>query len=226
LLPERLHSTATLDIAAANLPCRTIGGDFYDYLELPHGAFGAALGDVAGKGPPAALLAATVLSNFAAQAATAATPADLMAGINRALLRRAIEARFATMSYARVWPDGRVEYSNAGQEPPLVVRAGGLLDELATGGPVLGLLDFATYESDSLTLAAGDLLVMYSDGVTEARNLEEEEFGRDRLRATVGAAHGAGAEQVVDDILVAIRRFVGSAPQADDITVLVLRYGG
>ena len=102
LLPEPVFETTYVDLAAAAIPCRTVGGDFFDYLEVGEHGFGFALGDVAGKGPPAALLAAAVQSNFAAHAPVSANPADAMARINKALLRRAIEARFATMFYGAI----------------------------------------------------------------------------------------------------------------------------
>ena len=123
LLPEPRWRGATLDLAASTTPCRTVGGDFFDYLELGEGVVGFALGDVAGKGPPAAILAATVQSHFAAHAPIASDPADLMTRLNRALLRRAVEARFATMFYGVLSPSGELAYTNAGQEPPIVVRA-------------------------------------------------------------------------------------------------------
>jgi phosphoserine phosphatase RsbU/P len=120
LLPEGTYAGGWADVAAATIPSRTVGGDLFDYLELGDHELGFALGDVAGKGPPAALLAAVVQSNFVAQASVSAGPADTMARMNSALLRRAIEARFATMFYAIVRNDGRLDYCNAGQEPPLV----------------------------------------------------------------------------------------------------------
>ena len=118
-----------------------------------------------------ALLAAAVQSNFAAHAPVSSSPADAMARINKALLRRAIEARFATMFYGSVMPDGQLSYCNAGQEPPLVVRAGDDMSWLEEGGPVLGLLSIATYAYETVPLHNGDLVVVCSDGVTEARNL-------------------------------------------------------
>ena len=121
------------------------GGDFYDYLEVGERGLGFALGDVAGKGPPAALLAAAVQSNFVALAPVSNDPAETMARVNKALLRRAIDARFATMFYGAVTADGHLSYSNAGQEPPLVIGKDGV-SWLETGGPVLGLLSIATYE--------------------------------------------------------------------------------
>jgi sigma-B regulation protein RsbU (phosphoserine phosphatase) len=141
-------------------------------------------------------------------------------------LRRAIEARFATMCYAMVMPDGRFHHSNAGQEPSIVIRAGGVTEALDVGGPVLGLLALATYEYGETSLAPGDLVVMFSDGVTEARNSAGDEFGRERLLEVLAGQHGREADRVLDDVLRAVNAFAEGAPQADDITALVLRYRG
>ena len=225
LLPEPRHERATGDLAAVSVPCRTVGGDFYDYLDVNESDFGFALGDVSGKGPPAALLAAVVQANFAAQAPVSVDPADTMARINTALLRRAIEARFATMFYGVVSPDGRFSCCNAGQDPPLVIRRDGI-SWLETGGPVVGLLPVATYECETLTLAPGDLVVVVSDGVTEARSTTNDEFGRDRILEAVQHCHGMKSETVLDVLLSAVNQFAAGAPQADDITALVFRYHG
>jgi serine phosphatase RsbU (regulator of sigma subunit) len=226
LLPAPQWRGATCDLAAMSAPCRTIGGDFFDYLDLPGGAFGFTLGDVAGKGPPAALLAATVQSNFAAQAPVAEHPADLMTRLNVALLRRAVDARFATMFFGAITADGVMQYSNAGQEPPAVVRADGTVDHLDVGGPVLGLLSSATYDHATASLNPGDLVLLCSDGVTEARNPDGDEFGASRLSMLLRDAHGQEPEAVLDLVLKAVREFAGREPQADDITALVLRYRG
>ena len=226
LLPEPRWTGASADLAATSVPCRTIGGDFFDYLDLPDATFGFALGDVAGKGPPAALLAATVQSNFVAHAPVAAHPADLMARLNGALLRRAIEARFATMFFGALRSDGALIYSNAGQEPPAVVRASGVVDHLDVGGPVLGLLGSAAYDCGTATLCAGDILVACSDGVTEARDAAGDEFGSARLTTALAGAHGVEPDLVLQRVLDAVRDFVGREQQTDDITALVLRYRG
>jgi serine phosphatase RsbU (regulator of sigma subunit) len=225
LLPEPAFDAGIADLAAASIPCRTVGGDFFDYLEVGESGFGFALGDVAGKGPPAALLAAAVQSNFAAHAPVSATPADAMARINKALLRRAIEARFATMFYGAITSDGKLSYCNAGQEPPLVVRADST-SWLEEGGPVLGLLSIATYAFATVPLGPGDLVVVCSDGVTEARNLAGDEFGRDRLVEALHGRHGSKPEVVLEHVLGAVKAFSQGAAQADDITLLVLRYKG
>jgi len=225
LLPEPAFDAGIADLAAASIPCRTIGGDFFDYLDVGDRGFGFALGDVAGKGPPAALLAAAVQSNFAAHAPVSATPADAMERINKALLRRAIEARFATMFYGAITADGKLSYSNAGQEPPLVVRADSTA-WLEEGGPVLGLLSIATYNFDTVPLAAGDLVVVCSDGVTEARNIAGDEFGRERLLEAFDGRHGSKPEAALEHVLGLVKTFSQGAAQADDITLLILRYKG
>ena len=225
LLPEPRYAGGSCDLAAVSVPCRTVGGDFFDYLDIGQGGFGFALGDVAGKGPPAALLAAVVQSHFAALAPLSPTPADALTRINGALLRRAVEARFATMCYGVLEPDGALHYCNAGQEAPLVISRSGLR-WLDTGGPVLGLLPGARYESETLSLGSGDLVIVFSDGVTEARDMANEEFGRDRLIEAVHDCHGVAPELVLDRLLSAVNRFAAGAPQADDLTILVLRYQG
>jgi len=225
LLPEGTCERATLDLAAVSVPCRTVGGDFYDYVDVGETEFGFALGDVAGKGPPAALLAAVVQSNFGALATVTREPAELMARLNKALLRRAIDARFATMCYGVATASGEFSYCNAGQEPPLVIAKNGI-SWLETGGPVLGLLPMARYEYETVTLAPGDLVVVCSDGVTEARNVANDEFGRDRMLSAVKSMHGAKPDAVLDALLSAVNQFARGAPQADDITVLVFRYKG
>jgi serine phosphatase RsbU (regulator of sigma subunit) len=214
------------DLAATSIPCRTVGGDFFDYLELADGGFAFALGDVAGKGAPAALQAAAVQTNFAALAPVGQNPAETMERINAALLRRAVDARFATMFYGVLYQDGRLHYSNAGQEPPFVVRQSGDVDLLETGGPVIGLLNNISYDAAETPLLPGDFVVVCSDGVTEARSASGDEFGRDRAIEAIRRYHGAKPDVVMDALMGAIREFVGIAAQADDITVLVLRYLG
>lgn len=225
LLPEGRYVDRVVDLAAASVPCRTVGGDFFDYIDLGDRGYGFMLGDVAGKGPPAALLAAAVLTNFGAHAPLSASPAETMMRINAALLRRAVEARFATMFHGAVLPDGTLRYCNAGQEPPLLVQRDGVA-WLEDGGPVLGLLRDAAYSCGTASLAPGDLIVVCSDGVTEARSRDGEEFGRDRLVQAMRAAHGESPDAALERVLEDVRTFSDGAAQADDITVLVLRYRG
>ena len=164
-------------------------------------------------------------SNFIAQAPVSADPADTLTRVNNALLRRAIEARFATMFHGVVDVTGHLSYSNGGQEPPLVLKRDGI-SWLEAGGPVLGLLPGATYEFDSVTLDPGDLVVICSDGVTEARNAAGDEFGRERLIEAMSGCHGGKPDAVLERLFEAVRVFSQGTPQGDDITGLVLRYRG
>ena len=223
LLAEPSYTGSFCNLAAASLPCRTLGGDFYDYLEVRDGALAFALGDVAGKGPPAALLAAAAQTHFVAQAA-AGDPAETLARINRALLRRTIAARFATMFHAVLAADGRLSYSNGGHEPPVVVGRDRVESLEVGGGPVLGLLADASYTSASVQLRPNDTVVIYSDGVTDAVNASGEEFGRTRLLEAIGHHRCATVDMILDGVLQALHNFSQSAPQADDITLLVLQY--
>jgi sigma-B regulation protein RsbU (phosphoserine phosphatase) len=145
--------------------------------------------------------------------------------INRALLRRAVEARFATMFYGRLDPGGRLEFSNGGQEPPVLVRAG-QTEALEHGGPVLGLLPSASYALGAVQLDPGDLVVICSDGVTEAQNVTGDEFGWPRLVEAVAGGHGEAPQAVLDGLMSAVRAFTGTAAQTDDITAMVVRYKG
>jgi sigma-B regulation protein RsbU (phosphoserine phosphatase) len=225
LLPETHYESATAELAASSIPCRTVGGDFFDYVDIDAGTLGFALGDVAGKGPPAALLATAVQSNFVALAPISADPAEALARINKALLRRAIEARFATLFYGVAYPDGKLRYCNAGQEPALVIGPG-REEWLEIGGPVLGLLPIASYESGEVQLRPGDSVIVYSDGVTEARDIANAEFGRERLLAAVQNRDGQKPDVVLEAVLTAVSQFAHGAAQADDITALVFRYRG
>ncbi len=224
LLPDALHSGPHFDVASASLPCRAIGGDFFDYFNLPDGHFGFALGDVSGKGPPAALLTAMIQGAFASHVTTAGSPAALMAHVNRTLIRRAIQSRFATVVYGVLASDGRLTYSNAGHNPPILMSRDGVR-RLDTGGLILGLFPHATYEEQTLQLEPCDTLVMFSDGVTEAMNSAGDEFGEERLLACVQEHCSSTPQVLLECILATVRAFTASAVQNDDVTALVLRYG-
>lgn len=224
LLPKAGHSGAFFRTSASSLPCRSIGGDFYDYVDLPTGAFGFALGDVAGKGPPAALLSAMMQGIFAAQAAASDTPCQTIARVNLALYKRGIESRFVTLMYGSLEPDGRLTYCNAGHNPPLVVGRGGVR-RLEVGGPIVGLFEHAVFEQETVVLAPGDWLIVFSDGVSEAMALNGDEYGEERILAVVDRETSSAPADLLKSIFADVRVFTKGAPQSDDITALVLRYG-
>src|SRR5436190_12718049 len=151
LLPASNRAGGYFTTAAASVPCRAVGGDFYDYVDLPDGAFGFILGDVAGKGSPAALLAAAVLGMFSAEATYQPTAASVITRLNHGLFRRSIEARFLTTFYGILSADGTFAYCNAGHNPPFLVTRGGVR-RLETGGVVLGLFERASFDEETLPL--------------------------------------------------------------------------
>jgi phosphoserine phosphatase RsbU/P len=224
LLPEPHRVGGFFDAIGASLPCRAIGGDFFDYVDLPGGEFGFAVGDVAGKGAPAALLTAVLQGVFSSQASSGSGPAMTLSRVNQALIRRSIESRFATAMYGVIAPDGRLTYCNAGHNPPLLVRTDGAVERLETGGLILGLFEHATFEEDTVVMKPGDLLITFSDGVTEALSASGEEFGESRLLECVQARRGASVPELLEAILADVREFTAGAMQSDDVTALVLRY--
>src|SRR5690349_11103363 len=167
LLPKPRHGGRFFETAGTTIPCRSIGGDFFDVIDLAGDVLGFALGDVAGKGPPAALLSALVQGIIAGQTASAEGPSAILARVNAAMIRRAVAARYATMFYAELHADGRLVYGNAGHNPPIVVGPGGLR-RLEAGGPPVGLFEDLTYESGEVQLLEGDRVIVFSDGVSEA----------------------------------------------------------
>jgi serine phosphatase RsbU (regulator of sigma subunit)/pSer/pThr/pTyr-binding forkhead associated (FHA) protein len=225
LLPKAGRSGVFFKAAAASLPCRSIGGDFYDYVDLSDGSLGFALGDVAGKGPPAALLSAMMQGIFAAQAASSDPPSQTISRVNLALYRRGIESRFVTLMYGALYPDGRLVYCNAGHNPPLVIGKNGFR-RLERGGPIVGLFEGASYEEETVQLTPGDWLVVYSDGVSEALSATGEEYGEARLLECVQANEGVEPQALLTALFRDVSDFARGAAQSDDITAMVLRFRG
>ncbi len=222
LLARTTFRAAFCESIGDSVPCRAIGGDFFEFIELPSGGVGLAMGDVAGKGPAAALLASLLQGMFAVEAPTGEGPAATLTRINQRLAARRLESRFATVVYAVLSPDGRLTYANAGHNLPALLSRDGIR-RLGVGGPILGAFANVTFEEETLTLRDGDLLTMFTDGVTEARNAAEEEFGEDRLLACLTAAP-TQPTALLNHIVGAVRGFCGDAEQSDDITVTVTSF--
>jgi sigma-B regulation protein RsbU (phosphoserine phosphatase) len=225
LLPSGRYAGATFEAAAASAPCREIGGDFFDYYDLQPDGFSFVLGDVAGKGPPAALLTAMLQGILATHTSLVSTPAQLVKHVNDILVRRTIPSRFATFIYAALSPHGTLTYCNAGHNPPLLITARGVRS-LDTGGLIAGAFSQATFAEETLQLQPGDLLVAFSDGITEAVNAAGEEFGEERLLACVMANRQLNPSSVLDCLLGAVQQFSENTVRTDDQTALVLRYVG
>jgi hypothetical protein len=225
LQPVGQYSGNGFEIAAVSIPCRQIGGDFFDFFDLPDETFGLVLGDVAGKGPPAALMASMLLGLFAAHVYRGGTPAETLGQVNQALVRRAIEARFATALCATLTADGRLTYSNAGHNHPFVVGRAGCR-RLCSSGLLLGAFEQAKFGDETVQLDPGDIVVVCSDGITEAFSADREEFGDERLMFCVEAHRELDPSALLEHVLNDVRQFTAGAAQSDDLTGLVLRYTG
>ena len=204
--------------------CYEIGGDYYDFIQRHDGTMLVALGDVSGKGTAAALLMSSLHAAIHGQVA-AKTPLDqTVISVNEYLAENTPANRFVTLFVAELDPgSGSLRFINAGHNPPLVGRADGTVDQLASGGLPLGIMPFSEYEVGQAQLRSGDVLVIYSDGVTEANNLNEDEFGIDRLTEVLKANIDRTASGIRDKVESALSSFTGLAPANDDITLVIVK---
>lgn len=232
LLPPEPVREGKVVVAGKNIPSFDVGGDYFDFIAAEDGLLFVGLGDVAGKGMAAAMLMMNLQASVRAQVETGRPLQDVMARLNRSIHQSVRGLRFVTLFVARIdTASGVVTYVNGGHNPPYVMRATGEIETLSSGGLLLGMFPEAEYEQGTITLSPGDLLVIYSDGVTEARAPagpgEEvgEEFGEDRLVEFLRDARDLPAEQLVDRLIGRIREFNGPAQLADDVTVAAVRFG-
>jgi ketosteroid isomerase-like protein len=223
LLSRTSHRGRFCESVGDSVPCRAIGGDFFEFVELPSGDVGIVMGDVAGKGPAAALLAALLQGMLAVEAPAGGSPAATLSRINRRLAARSLESRFATLVYGVLSSDGRLVYSNAGHNPPVLAARDGIR-RLTAGGPILGPFADAVFEEETLRLHDRDTLVMFTDGVTEARSAGDEEFGEDRLMACLSTDAASAPIVLLNRVFAAVREFSQDADPSDDITVTVTRF--
>jgi len=207
-----------------NLPCHEVGGDYFDYFDMGEDRLGFAVGDVAGKGMPAALLAAMLQGIFCAQTLLNLPLPGMIADINCSLAKRSTGNRFVTFFFGTLDAGGGCTYVNAGHNPPIWVSADGTLRELTKGGMVLGIFPGAAYEADSIRLQTGDHLVLFTDGLLEALNVQEEEFGETRLRDLLKHHARKSAAEILDILHRELASFSAQAPQHDDITIMVLGF--
>jgi sigma-B regulation protein RsbU (phosphoserine phosphatase) len=222
LLSDRFPRLAWVDACAFNVPSRDVGGDYYEVFDDHEtGDLEFAIGDVSGKGVPAALLMSTLQSSFLGVSSGGDDLASVCERVNRFLVERTSPERYATFFVGRLTEDAYLAYVNAGHNPPYLLRQGEQ-QRLTGGGVPLGLFADAAYELQKVRLQPGDMLLCYTDGVTEAMSPEQEEFGEDRLLEAVRACAGAAAEDVVDAVRAALDEHTRGAAQHDDVTLLAL----
>lgn len=222
LLPATLPSTPRFQMAGSWRPALGVGGDCYDAFAFASDIVGFTVADVAGKGLPAALLMSSLQAAVRAFARDVAPAHAVCASVNRLLCGHMVPGRFATFCYVRL--DGRantIAYANAGHNPPLLVRADGAVARLSAGGTVLGVFPDASYVGDELPLEPGDRLVLYTDGITEARRADDDEFGEARLAESIRAHRALDAQTLHTRVLDEVTSFADGAFQ-DDATLIVV----
>ena len=224
LLPKGTYAGRDFEISGMTKPANTVGGDFYDVLPQPDGSIVLTLGDVAGKGSPAALLMALLLAAFRTLVEERLSPPVLVSRLNVQICRHSPASRFITLVYAVYEPDcGRLRYVNAGQNPPLIRRSDGRFEKLAGTGIALGLFDHSTYEAAETTLEPGDMIVLYSDGITEAEDPAGQPLEESGLELVVERCAGLPASTVTTEVLSAVQAHANRTRFADDLTILVLK---
>lgn len=228
LLPASLPEIPGIELAARYVAFGAgidVGGDFYDVYSASYGAYVLTLGDVCGRGPEAAVTTGLIRHTLRSAVLKVRDPGQLVAMANEVLLRDATASEgFTTLLCGILRPrpgSARLSLANAGHPPPIVVRANGTVDTPTYGDRMIGVFDDATWRARSIELAAGDVLVAYTDGITEARR-EGELFGEERLVAVVQAHRGASVEAIADEVIASVRTFAGEEP-ADDLALIALR---
>jgi sigma-B regulation protein RsbU (phosphoserine phosphatase) len=223
LLPRKYPEGLKFDVSGQNVACQQVGGDYYDFFELPRGRLGIVIADVSGKGTAAALLASMLQGVFWATATADNPPAWVASRVNHYVCERSTPDKYATLFYGIFDPAGTITYVNAGHNPPMLVKSGGQVVPLSSENLPIGMFADAAYKESIMEIACGETIVMYTDGVTEAANNEDEMYGEERLAEFLVPANGQDLEQVRDRLLQAVKSFAGGEPQNDDITVVAAR---
>lgn len=224
LLPKMPPQLPGLTVSGINIPCHEVGGDYYDYIVLSNNRLGLAIADVSGKGVSAALLMATLQAAFRAEAETDHSPGEVLRKANRRVLESFGPERFASVFYC-VADIGSMKlvYASAGHEPPLLLRLDGKIEALDSTGIVLGVSPDAEYQDREVPMSRGDTLLLYTDGVTEELNEDEETFGRHRLQTVLADSRGTSPEETAERILEAVHHFTVGSIQ-DDVTLVTLGF--
>jgi len=223
LLPRFLPQFEKFRVHAFNSPTRYVGGDFYDFLQLSSGEWMGVLADVSGKGMSAALLSSMVLGALSMEFHSAAEPTEVLNRVNRLLCEKSLPEQFVTLFLFLQNPNGNGQFISAGHNPAYVFRsATAKIDRLVSDLFPLGMFDAASYQSSMFQLEPGDTMVVYSDGLTDARNQRDEMFGEDRLLKLIEQKAPSGSQALEQELLKAIEEFTQGMPQTDDITFVVI----
>ncbi len=223
ILPKEIPAIDRYDIHAVNISAREVGGDYYDFIKLPGEKLAFCLGDITGKGLPAAMLMANLQATLRGQAFTQNSVKDSIKNANILLFNSTASNRFATVFYGVLnYTNNSVTYCNAGHDAPINIK-GDQTTRLNEGGLLLGCFDFAEYEEATKSIDVGESIIIYSDGVTEAMNAINQEFGEEKFISIVKANQDLSAKELIDVILKEIKAHSGDIAQSDDITLLIIK---
>ena len=226
LLPRNFSCIDFLEAAGVSEPCYEIGGDFFDLIPIGTDLCMLIIADVSGKGPPAALQAAMVQGIVHAASRSSPELSSLMETLNACIMSRSLEGRFVTAFAATLDNSGHLQYTNAAHTRPLWIQTNGQVTELAEGGTILGIFENPSYPQGSVQLRPGDLLLLYTDGVTEAEDPQGNPFGTACLLDWARGRAGQRPVEIKESLINTVRHFCGGSRQTDDLTVLVVQYMG
>ena len=224
ILPRSIPQVPGFDFAARMYPAKIVAGDYYGFIEFPAGEIAVVVADVSGKGVAAGLLMPSIEVALRMDAARFSSTSDLLQTFNNVVCQITGGHRFISLFYGKLSPQSHcLEYTNAGHNPPLVIRAGTDPSPLDKGGPVLGVLPDSKYESEKITLRQGDILVLYTDGAVEAENPAGEQYSAERLSRTVGLNLQQNASELIETIYTSVIQFRKTTSLADDLTLVLLK---
>lgn len=224
LLPREDPQIEGYDIAGKSIPARKVGGDYYDFIEINDHRLAFCLGDISGKGIPASLLMANLQATLRSQTLFENSSKVCLERSNKLLFRSTDIQKFATLFYGILdMKTHTIEYSKAGHEAPFLLDPNLNIKRLNTGGTILGFMEDSKYKEETIPFNPGETLVIYSDGITEAMNKEDEEFGEARLEAVIQKDILVSSRELIGRIIQAARNFAGERPQMDDMTVMVIK---
>ncbi|MEN8192140.1 MAG: GAF domain-containing SpoIIE family protein phosphatase [Bacteroidota bacterium] len=224
LLPSKLPVIEGYEIFASSTPAKDVGGDYYDFVELSNNKMAFCLGDITGKGLPAAMLMSNLQATLRGQILTTAKPCECITNANKLLYNSTEPDKFATLFYGVLdHHSDNVAFCNAGHDNPIIISTDGELKNINTGGLLMGALSESNYDDDKVILNDGDVLVVYSDGITEAMNENSEEFTLGRLEKILKDNVQLSANELHDTIFMEVRLHTKNAVQSDDITLLIIK---
>lgn len=227
LLPKNFPRLSGYDIAGKSIPAQAIGGDYFDFIPIEGPRVGVCLGDVTGKGLPAALLMSNVQATLRGQTLVSQSPRECIVRSNRLLYQSTSPEKFITLFYGILDSQSHsLWFSNAGHDNPYVISNNGEIRRLKTGGTVLSVMEEFPYEDEKIDLAPGDVVVIYSDGITEAMNAKDELYGEERLVEVLQKSKDLPAGELIDAVVAAARSHAAGHPQSDDMTIVVVKRAG